>query len=356
MDIAHRRLANLRLVADPLTDPAEVVRWLGAAQAQDFTGSLWSLGLRMTTATERVLVAAYDAGAIVRTHVLRPTWHFVHPIDVRWMLALTASRVHGVSRTQYRRFDLDAAKLGRCQTIMANALEGGRHLTREELGVALARKGVVDPQGLKLAVIVIAAELDGVLISGPRRGKHFTYALLEERVPAAPRLSRDEALVELTRRYFTSRGPATVHDFARWSGLTVSDARVGLEAVRPTLISETHEGQTFWGPPSEATPARSGTFVFSVFDEYIAGYKDRSAICAEGHWERVVEAGNGLVFVIVLEGQVVGTWRRDLRAKTVEVTFHPFRRFTPAEKRAVLAALDRYGAFVGLSPQATWGA
>lgn len=356
MDIAHRRLANLRLVANPLTDPAEVVRWLGAAQAQDFTGSLWSLGLRMAAATERELLAAYDAGAIVRTHVLRPTWHFVHPADLRWMLALTAPRVHGVSGTQYRRFGLDAAKLGRCQTIMARALEGGRLLTREELGEALARKGVVDPQGLKLAVIVIAAELDGVLISGPRHGKHFTYALLEERVPAVPRLSRDEALVELARRYFNSRGPASVHDYARWSGLTVRDAQAGLESIRSTLTSEVFAGQTLWGPPSEAAPARTATFVFSVFDEYIAGYKDRSAICAEGHWERVVEAGNGLVFVIVLDGQVVGTWRRDLKAKTVEVTLHPFRRLSPKEKRAVLDAVDRYGAFVGLSPQTTWSA
>ncbi len=354
MDIAHRRLVNLRLVANPLADPAEVVRWLGAAQAQDFTGSLWSLGLRMTAATERELLAAYDAGAIVRTHVLRPTWHFVHPTDLRWMLALTAPRVHGVNGMQYRRFDLDAATLGRCQTIMARALKGGRNLTRAELGQALARNGVGEPQGLKLALIVMAAELDGVLISGPRRGKEFSYALLEERVPTAPRLSRDEALAELARRYFGSRGPASVHDYARWSGLTVRDARAGLEAVSSTLTSEVHSGQTLWGPPVAVVPARPGTFVFSVFDEYIAGYKDRSAICAEGHWDRVVEAGNGLVFVIVLGGQVVGTWRRDLKSQAVEVMLKPFRRLSSTEKRTVLDAVDRYGAFVGLSPQVAW--
>ncbi|HRE27323.1 MAG TPA: winged helix DNA-binding domain-containing protein, partial [Anaerolineales bacterium] len=222
---------------------AEAVHWLLAVQSQDFAPALWSIGLRLQPTTEAHLLRDFDAGAFLRTHVLRPTWHFVAPEDIRWLLALTAPRVHGVNGTIYRQQDLSAALLGRCQTLFARALKGGRHLTREELGEALARAGVADPTHQRLAYMVMAAELDGVICSGPRAGKQFTYALLEERVAPAPNRSRHDALAELARRYFAGRGPASVQDFARWSSLTLSDAQAGLEAARNGLIAVSSDGQ-----------------------------------------------------------------------------------------------------------------
>lgn len=351
MDIAHRRLHSLRLSTAPFDSAAEAVHWLGAVQSQDFSGALWGLSLRMRAAGERDLVRAFDAGEIVRTHLLRPTWHFVHPRDVRWMLALTAPRVHGVNGTIYRRVDLDAATLGRCQTILAKALKGGAHLTRDELSARLAQAGIADPTGLRLVCIVMAAELEQVVISGPRRGKQFTYALLDERIPEVPKLDRTEALTELARRYFASRGPASAHDFARWSGLTVTDARVGLEAVSSGLSAETVEGQTLWSTPDDearALPAPKA-FLLSIFDEFVAGYRDRSAICAPRFTSALEAMGNGLLYIIVIDGQIVGTWRRTFSKTTVTIELVPLRRFTAAEKRAVADAAERYGAYLGLS-------
>ncbi len=354
MDIAHRRLRNLRLSAAPLGTAAEVVDWLGAVQSQDFAGALWAIGVRMDSSGEAEVLNAFNAGAILRTHVLRPTWHFVSPADIRWLLALTAPRVHGVNGTLYRQNDLDAKLLSKCQTVIARALKGGRHLTREALGEALARAGVSDPTRLRLTYMVMAAELEGVICSGPRIGKQFTYALLDERVPAVKPLDRDTALAELARRYFASRGPASVHDFARWSGLTVADAQVGLEATRSGFAVETIDGQRLWSAPTDPTPLPSPTaFLLSVYDEYVAGYKDRSAICPPQFWKSLEGLGNALHFIIVIDGQVIGTWRRTFTREAVTIELSPLRRLAAVEKQAVQTAAERYGAFVGLTVK--WG-
>lgn len=355
MEIAQRRLHNLRLNSRPLATPTEVVDWLAAVQSQDFAGALWALGLRLPSTTEAEVMKAYDAGAILRTHVLRPTWHFVTPADIRWMLALTAPRVHGVNGTMYRQSDLSAALLSKCQTVFAKALKGGRYLTREALAEALGQAGIPDTSGFRLTYMVMAAELDGVICSGPRDGKQFTYALLEERVPQAPGLDRDAALRELARRYFNSRGPASVHDFARWSGLTVTDARAGLEAVQADLEAVDVDGQTQWAPPeAPAAQAAPATFLLSVYDEYVSGYKDRSAIGSPRYWSTLEALGNALHFIIVVDSQILGTWKRTFKKDLVMVELSPFRRLSATERRAVLDATERYRAFLGLSLSVTW--
>ncbi|HRF48994.1 MAG TPA: winged helix DNA-binding domain-containing protein [Anaerolineales bacterium] len=349
MDIARQRLHNLRLSGRPFVASAEAVHWLLAVQSQDFAPALWSIGLRLQPTTEAHLLRDFDAGAFLRTHVLRPTWHFVAPEDIRWLLALTAPRVHGVNGTIYRQQDLSAALLGRCQTLFARALKGGRHLTREELGEALARAGVADPTHQRLAYMVMAAELDGVICSGPRAGKQFTYALLEERVAPAPNRSRHDALAELARRYFAGRGPASVQDFARWSSLTLSDAQAGLEAARNGLIAVSSDGQELWAQPTETSlePAPPA-LLLSVFDEYVAGYRDRRAICPPRYWKVLEGLGNALHHILVIDGQIVGTWRRTLTKTAVEIELAPLRRLSAGEKRAVKAEAERFGGFLGL--------
>lgn len=355
MEIAHRRLHNLRLNSGPLATPAAVVDWLGASQSQDFAGALWALGLRMASAIEAGVLRAYDAGEILRTHVLRPTWHFVTPADIRWLLALTAPRVHGANGTMYRGADLSAAVLGKCQTVFAKALKGGRYLTREALAGEITEAGIADPTGFRLTYMVMAAELDGVICSGPRAGKQFTYALLEERVPKAPRLDRDAALSELARRYFNSRGPASVHDFARWSGLTVTDARAGLEAVKADLEAVAVDGGTQWAPPLTAgAQAAPAAFLLSVYDEYVSGYKDRSAIGSPRYWGTLEALGNALHFIIVVDSQILGTWKRTFKKDMVSIELAPFRRLSAVERRAVLEAAERYRAFLDLSLSVAW--
>ena len=225
--LVRERLRNQSLAVSRLRTPGEVVAWLGAAQAQDYAGAKWALGLRAKGLTDAAVEQAFDEGAILRTHILRPTWHFVAPADIRWMLALSAPRVHAVNAYAYRTFELDAAVLARSRAALERALAGGRQLTRLELAKVLQRAGV-QADGPRLAHVMMHAELDAVICSGARRGKQFTYALLEERAPRAKVLPRDEALAELTRRYFASHGPATLRDYVWWSGLTARDARAGM--------------------------------------------------------------------------------------------------------------------------------
>ncbi len=344
--IALRRLYQQRLSQNPFATPDEVVAWLGAVQAQDYAGAKWALGLRMQHATDDMIEQAFADGTILRTHLLRPTWHFVTPADIRWILELTAPRVNAVNAYMYRQLELDDALFVRSNAVIARALEGGQQLTRAELGLALAEAGIV-AEGMRLGYIVHRAELDAVVCSGPRRGKQFTYALLDERAPQARRLQRDEALAELTRRYYTGHGPATVRDFVWWSGLTVADAKAGLEMVASHLAHELIEGQTYWfsaSMPPAAEPTEAA-FLLPTYDEFLVGFASFGESRQGGR-----DAGKKVVFdsTLVIGGQVVGSWRRTFKKGAVVVEVAPFAPLSAAEGESVTAAARRYGAFLGM--------
>jgi hypothetical protein len=350
LDIAHQRLHNQYLTQTPFTRPREVVDWLMAVQAQDYFGAQWALGLRLRqTAHDTDIDRAFAEGSILRTHVMRPTWHFVTPADIRWLLALTAPRVHAVNAHRYRDLELDDATLKRSHKALIKALQGGQHLTREELGESLETVGVT-AKGQRLAYIVMHAELDGLICSGPRRGKQFTYALLEERVPPVATLKRDESLAKFARRYFVSHGPATVQDFAKWSGLTIADAKRGLEDAKHQLQHETVNGEEYWFSSAAAPVRRAAptTYLLSIYDEYIIGYKDRSMIASAEIAAKLFTMGAALTYVVVIDKHIVGGWRRTLNKEAVTIEINPFRRFTMAEQRSIAAAAQRYGEFLGM--------
>ncbi len=328
-----------------------MVQWLGAVQAQDYPGALWAVGLRMQHATEADIEDACADGTILRTHVMRPTWHFVTPADIRWMLALTAPRVNAVSAYAYRTLELDDALFARSNAVLAKALQGGKQLTRVELAITLQQGGIATDDLRRLTYLMMRAELDGIVCSGARRGKQFTYALLDERVPDAKTLERDEALAALTRRYFTGHGPATLHDYVWWSGLTTTDARRGLEMVKAQLTHEVVEGETYWFTAS--TPPANGlsqtAYLLPNFDEYTVGYRDRSAVFAASHTEKLDARGSILSHhAIVMDGRVVGTWKRAFKNSVVNIAPSPFTSLNGAETRALAAAAERYGTFVNL--------
>jgi hypothetical protein len=302
----------------------------------------------MPRATDDDIDQAFADGAILRTHLLRPTWHFVTPADIRWMLALTSQRVHAANAFMYRKLELDNTIFRRSNATLAKALRGGKQLTRDELREVLQRSGIATDDRLRLAYIMVFAELEGVVCSGARRGKQFTYALLDERAPYTKTLEREEALAELTGRYFVSRGPATVQDFAKWSGLTVSDARRGLEGVKAQLRHEVVDGKEYWLSTSAAsTEDISPTaYLLSIYDEYISGYKDRSAVGGAEVGAKLTSMGNDLSNIIVVDGQIVGTWKRALRRDAVVIETNLLTRLTRAENRAVSLAAQRYGEFL----------
>lgn len=350
LDIAQQRLLNQRLAAAPFETPGDVVQWLVAVQAQDYFGAKWALGLRLRDAHDADIDRDFNAGSILRTHMLRPTWHFVTPADIRWLLALTAPRIHAANAAMYRRLELDSATLKRSHKALIRALRDGNYLTRDELRAALQAAGVAADNGQRLAYVMMSAELDALICSGPRRGKQFTYALLDERVPSGKTLKRDEALAELAQRYFAGHGPATVRDLAKWSGLSSVDAKRGLNAIKDQLQRETLNDEEHWLVSSGASARQTSpvAYLLSVFDEYLIGYHDRSPIAEPEIVARLFTMGNALTYVMMIDGQIVGGWRRTLTKETVTVEINPFRRLTKAEQRAVAMAAQRYGEFLGL--------
>jgi hypothetical protein len=344
-DLLLQRLRRQRLTGDRFPTPQAVVAWMGAVQAQDYPGARWGVGQRTARAVDADVERAFDRGAILRTHVLRPTWHFVAPADIRWMLALTGPRVHAANATRYRQLELDARTLVKGRTLMERALDGGRHLTRAELSEALAR-GRIAARGERLAHLVLYAELHGAICSGPRRGAQLTYARLDDRVPPAPALSRDEALAALTLRYFASHGPATLRDFAWWSGLTVSDARRGVAANGSALTMEVVDGLECWSKPSRArVPASNGAaWLLPNYDEFLIAYRDRGFVLpsrpapAQAGWPAYPHH-------VIFDGRLIGGWRRSVSGGSMTIEVKGYRRLTPAEKRAVTVAFAAYDAF-----------
>lgn len=343
-DLLRHRLLNQRLAVTSFTKPEEIVAWLVAMQAQVWDMAKWAIGMRVPGLTYADVEAAFNAGTILRTHVLRPTWHFVTPADIRWLLALSGPRVTVFNAPMARKLDLDRPLLNRTNDVLAAALVGGKHLMRSALQAALAEAGI-QAEGQRLAYIVMQAELDGVVCSGPRLGKQFTYALLDERVPQTPTFSRDEALFELARRYFTSRGPATVHDFVWWSGLTVQDARNGVAMLPAEFVRQTIDGQACVFLPQDLPEFSSleTTFLLPDYDEYGISYRNRSALFVDGP---PVSAGNGTYpHVAVVDGVAAGTWQRTDKGKSVRVETTTARSLNDPQQRALETAVDRYRRF-----------
>jgi hypothetical protein len=349
--LTRKRLDNLGLSRIRFRSAPEVVRWFVAVQSQDFGGAKWGVGQRLRGVTDAAIERAFDAGAILRTHVMRPTWHFVAPEDIRWLLALTAARVHRFNGSTYRKYELDARTITRSRDAMERALDAAGHLTRDELGAAI-RRAKIPFDGVRLAHLVMHAELEAAICSGPRCGKQFTYALTEQRVPKARRLTRDESLVELTRRYFTSHGPATARDFAWWSGLSLADARAGLAALGGIVERENIGTLTYWSVPSRlgARPSTPLVHLLPNYDEGLIAYKDREvpgAVPAPAGAER---HGN-FPHQIVIEGRVSGGWRRRASASGAQIDVLPYRSLSRAETRTLTAAVDHYARFMNLATQ-----
>jgi hypothetical protein len=350
LDIPRYRLHNQSLSQTKWTRPEEIVAWLGAVQSQDYAGAKWALAQRLKNApTDAVMEKAFNEGKILRTHVMRPTWHFVTPTDIRWMLDLTAPRIKTAMAHLDRQLGLDKSILKKSNTTLKKALQGYRHLTRSELASILKKAGV-SVNGYRMGQLMGHAELDQVICSGVRKGKQFTYALLEERAPQAKRLDREEALAELTKRYFRSHSPATLQDFVWWSGLTTADARKGMEAVKSEFEQETIAGQIYWfSAPTLTESSSSFAYLLPNYDEYTVGYRDRSAIFDRSHIDKLSAFRESILTqVMIINGEVSGTWKRTLKKNEVIIEFASFTALTKEENQAVVAAAQQYGKFLEL--------
>lgn len=350
-EIGLQRLYNQRLIGTTFNTPEEVVLWMGAVQSQEYQPAKWSLGLRIQNPTDDSIEQAFTDGRILRTHVLRPTWHFVIPADIRWMLELTAPRVNALSAYYYRQLELDDALFARSNAIFVEALENNHYLTRAELKSELAEAGII-AEGVRLSYIVMRAELDAVICSGPRRGKQFTYALLAERAPQALVLERDEALAELTRRYFSGHGPATLRDFVWWSGLTVADAKRGLEMVSWHLNHLEINEQTYWlsASMSPVIEPSQMAYLLPTFDEFVVGYTSFDQTRLGGHPPDKKEVYYSYSTLVVAD-RIAGSWKRTLNRGTAVIDIAPFCPLSTTESESITAAAQRYGDFLNVPVQ-----
>lgn len=356
--IAAARLGAQRLIRKPFETAVEAVRSMAAVQSQDYAGAKWALGQRVVGATDAAIDRLYDQGAILRTHVLRPTWHFVLPEDIRWLLDLTGPKVLTSVGGRHRQLGIDRGVITRARLAFENGLSGGRSLTREELGEVLL-SARIPSDGQRLPHLIMAAELEGQVVSGPRRGRLMTYALLDERAPNARVLEPMEALRELTRRYFCSHGPAQLQDLAWWSGLTQADARRGVELAGAGLAKRSIDGTDYWFDPElEWRPAgRVAVHLLPNFDEYTVGYRDRSAMLHADYPFRpeLFAFSSILSNVVTAGGQLRAAWRRTASGPGLRVEVQPLAPLDPVERAGVEQACRRFSRFLERPVELVWG-
>ncbi|MBV9688679.1 MAG: AlkZ family DNA glycosylase [Ktedonobacteraceae bacterium] len=354
-DIAYQRLFNQRIEGEKFKKPEEVVRWMGALQAQQYLESLWAIGLRMQSATLIDIEQAIADRKILRTWPLRGTLHFVPSEDAKWMLKLLAARVLAGDRRRQEQLELDDATIQRSKQLLHDALKGDKRLTRPDAMKLLEDAGI-STKGQRGYHLLWYIAQTGLICLGPIEDKQQTFVLLDEWVPHARQLPREEALATLAQRYVASHGPATTQDFARWAGLPVSDSQAGLEAARSGLMLEKINGQEYWMAKDalgQKAYTPSNVYLLPGFDEYLLGYKDRSAVLATEHAAKIVPGNNGVFLpTVVVAGQVIGTWKRTLRKNALDIVLKPFLPLGDAEEGAIKAA-EWHSNFLGLPLSST---
>lgn len=357
-DISFSRLVNQKVKGSKISDPNNLVEYMGAMQAQDFPMALWAVGMRLGNLDLSIVEEAFNQGDILRTHVLRPTWHLVAREDIRWMLALTAPRIKASIRSRWKELELDESTFIRCQAVIERLLAGGKQLTRDEmLGEITKTIPVFDQRG---AHLLLRAELDGLICSGAIRNAKQTYALLEERVPAhqQQQLSEDEALGRLAERYFTSHGPATLQDFAWWSGLSATSAKKGIEIADAALSKVSIAGKVYWLGAGFAFETELSTspevFLVAAYDEFLISYQDRSP--SINLTEQKHAFSNNGIFrpVIVVSGQTTGIWKRTIKKDLVIIEPTFFAPVNKEIKAAVVDAAEGYARFLNLKAEVVW--
>jgi len=347
--IAEARLRRQFLVGEsPHRNAADVVRALCAVQSQDFAGAKWAVAMRSDGLDEAAIDAAFDRGDIVRTHVLRPTWHFVAPEDLPWMQALTGHRVARIMASYNGRLGLTPAVLRKSLDVIGNSLAEQGPLTRAQLRAELERAGINTEGTQRLAHLAMQAEVEALVCSGPQRGKQSTYALVGERVKKSRLLKGDEALHELTVRYFASRAPATAHDFSWWSGLTVAECTRGIVMTGRQLQQITLNEKRYFVPPDFELPSRvsAAAHLLPNYDEYFIGFKDRSAIGQRLGHSVLVTGGNALIaHVVAIDGQLVGGWRRGFEKGKTVLRFELMIKLNRKEYSSLKRAVERFAEY-----------
>jgi hypothetical protein len=345
-EISYFRLINHQIAASKFTTAKEIVDWMGAVQSQDYPMSKWAIGLRLPGSTESMIESALDKGEIFRTHALRPTWHLVSADDIHALLELSATQIKASMQSRDKQLGLTDSVFRKSQEVLLTNLQNERHLTRDELVSVLINAGF-DLSENRTSHLLMRAEIDGIICSGKIRDGKLTYALLSERVPYSGTFNRDLACTELARRYFRSHGPATLNDFVWWSGLSKGQSKKALETIKTEFVSETIENQTYWfsSDIQSFEPENNTIHFVPAFDEFIISYRDRKASLPFENMAQAVSVNGIFKPVIVINGQVEGTWKRTVKKNIIILETLFFSPISKSVKNQLEEALMPYGQF-----------
>lgn len=353
MKIPNIRLQNQQLLNSLFRKPKELVSWMGAMQAQNYPMVKWAVGMRLKSATIQTVEKALRDGEILRTHVMRPTWHLVAAEDIRWMLKLSAQRIKSANDSFAKGWDLEITDelYMKSYNLLEQILAGNKSLTKQEITGHFCRSGILaEPDNNRMTRFMARAEQEGIICSGEDKGGKCTYALLEERVPPMPEITKDEALARLARSYFRSHAPAVLQDFIWWSGLPISDARQAIYLIASELTEEQWQGETWYIHADSRTRGRVSNCLHLLpsYDEYLLGYKDRTDVLPKEHYPKAF-TNNGLFFPIILHnGQVIGNWDRSARKKGIELPHSWFISDVCVDEDMLNEAKQKYVKFLEL--------
>ncbi len=346
-DLVHRRLCA-QGIGCPSSNAHDVVSLLTGVQAQDRPSSLWAIGLRSSGSTVADVERAVASGPIVRTWLMRGTLHFTAAEDVRWLLQLVAERVISRSKRRDEELGLDDLVYRQSTDVLTKALDTKGQLTRGEIMAALGGKGITTT-GQRGYHILRHLAIQGTICFGPMVGKELSFVLLDDRVPLSKSMTRKKSLGELAWRYFSGHGPATVQDLVWWSGLTMAEVREGIEAAGSRLKEEMHDGTTYFsGPLRSGKTEGSNVLLLPAFDEYVIGYKERSALLDGEHTKDVLSSNGIFYHVLVIDGRVQGTWKARRSKNDITIEVRPFSRLTSSGIDSLEGAVIRYGSFLDM--------
>lgn len=350
MKISNIRLLNQQLLNPLFNNPKELVSWMGAMQAQNYPMVKWAVGMRLKSATLQTVDEALRKGEILRTHVMRPTWHLVAAEDIRWMLKLSAQRIIAANDSYAKGYDLEISEelYRKSYHLLEKILCGNKSLTRQEIAEHFNRSGIqVDTH--RMTRFMSRAEQVGIVCSGEDKGGKCTYALLEERVAPVPEITKDEALARMARSYFRSHSPAVLQDFIWWSGLPITEARLAIYLIESELTAEQWNGQTWYVHNACRTRGKIAgcLHLLPSYDEYLLGYKDRTDVLPKEHYPKAF-TNNGLFYPVILhEGQVIGNWNKSARKGGKQIEHSCFRLHDCLNEVVLNGEKERYIRFLG---------
>ena len=346
MNIPALRLSTQNISVKRYKTPKEILGHMGAIQAQDYPMSKWGIGVRLKNSTEEIINEAIDKGEILRTHVLRPTWHLVSAENIGWMLNLTASKIKSSMSSRNKQLELTREVFRKSGKVISNALRGNNHLTRDEL-IKILNKAKIKTDENRASHILMEAELSGIICSGTKSSNKHSYALFEERIPQIKSLTKEDSLEKLARIYFTSRGPASEKDFSWWGGINLTEARLGIELIKSDLNSFKSNSGTYWHFKNQKIKSqKNNLFLLPTYDEYIISYADRNDIVSSEDHLNIISTYGLFRAVIIYGGKSIGTWKRTIKKDKVTIEFNFFEKPDNQIKELAIAEAEKFGKFL----------